>query len=167
MALLRFRLANIIVAVLRSTALRRVVDGLPGPHRYPHGETSSSLHPDVHTVRPHPSGLWVLRVDVGAPPTAQERSGATPLVCRGQKTVERTSAREVDRPFRIITGTGYKPRNFEDSYVTFWVRVPHLAWIHRPTTEWAVGSRGSWPRRLGDGPVTSSVAIGACETKSL
>jgi len=29
---LRFRLANIIVAVLRSTALRRVVDGLPDHH---------------------------------------------------------------------------------------------------------------------------------------
>ena len=29
---LRFRLANIIVAVLRSAALRRVVDGLPDRH---------------------------------------------------------------------------------------------------------------------------------------
>ena len=52
MALLRFRYAYIIVAVLRSTSLRRVVDGLPGRHRFPHGETSSSLHPDVNTVRP-------------------------------------------------------------------------------------------------------------------
>jgi hypothetical protein len=33
MALLRFRLAYIIVAVLRSTALRRVIDGSPGRHR--------------------------------------------------------------------------------------------------------------------------------------
>ena len=56
MALLRFRYAYIIVAVLRSTALRRVVDGSPGRHRHLHGETSSSLHPDVNTVRPHPPG---------------------------------------------------------------------------------------------------------------
>ena len=56
MALLRFRLAYIIVAVLRSTALRRVVDGSLDHHRSSHGETSSSLHPEVNTVRPHPSG---------------------------------------------------------------------------------------------------------------
>ena len=56
MALLRFRHAYIIVAVLRSTALRHVVDGSSGRHLRHHGESSSSLHPDVHTVRPHPSG---------------------------------------------------------------------------------------------------------------
>jgi hypothetical protein len=56
MALLRFRYAYIIVAVLRSTALRRVVDGSLDHHRHRHGDTSSSLHPDVNTVRPHPSG---------------------------------------------------------------------------------------------------------------
>ncbi len=56
MALLRFRLAYIIVAVLRSTALRRVVDGSLDHHRHRHGDTSSSLHPGVNTVRPHPSG---------------------------------------------------------------------------------------------------------------
>ena len=56
MALLRFRHAYIIVAVLRSTALRRVVDGLSDRHLRHHRESSSSLHPDVHTVRPHPSG---------------------------------------------------------------------------------------------------------------
>ena len=56
MAFLRFRLAYIIVAVLRSTALRRVVDGSLDHRRHPHGETSSSLHPGVNTVRPHPSG---------------------------------------------------------------------------------------------------------------
>jgi hypothetical protein len=44
------------VAVLRSTALRRVVDGSLGHHRQLHGETSSSLHPGVNTVRPRPSG---------------------------------------------------------------------------------------------------------------
>jgi hypothetical protein len=56
MALLRFRYANIIVAVLRSTALRRVVDGSPGHLRSAKGKTSSSLHPGVNTVRPHPPG---------------------------------------------------------------------------------------------------------------
>ena len=56
MALLRLRLAYIIVAVLRSTALRRVVDGSLDHHRYRHGETSSSVLPGVNTVRPHPSG---------------------------------------------------------------------------------------------------------------
>ena len=56
MALLRFRHAYIIVAVLRSTALRRVVDGSPDRLRALYGETSSSLHPAVNTVRPHPSG---------------------------------------------------------------------------------------------------------------
>jgi hypothetical protein len=56
MALLQFRLAYIIVAVLRSTALRRVVDGSLDHRRHRHGETSSSLHPGVNTVRPHPPG---------------------------------------------------------------------------------------------------------------
>jgi hypothetical protein len=56
MALLRFRFASIIVAVLRSTALRRVVDGSPGRLHPANGEPSSSLHPDVNTVRPHPAG---------------------------------------------------------------------------------------------------------------
>ena len=56
MAFLRFRLAYIMVAILRSTALRRVVDGSLDHHRHAHGETSSSLLPDVNTVRPHPSG---------------------------------------------------------------------------------------------------------------
>jgi hypothetical protein len=56
MALLRLRLAYINVAVLRSTALRRVVDGSLDHRRHRHGETSSSLHPGVKTVRPHPSG---------------------------------------------------------------------------------------------------------------
>jgi hypothetical protein len=56
MALLRFRLAYIIVAVLRSTALRRVVDGSLDRHLNRHGEPSSSLHPVVNTVRPHPLG---------------------------------------------------------------------------------------------------------------
>src|SRR5271169_331316 len=98
MALLRFRYAYIIVAVLRSTALRRVVDGLPDRHRYPSGETSSSLHPDVNTVRPRPSGCGRSVLTPGAPPTAQQQSGAAPLVRRGQKAVKRSSAREVDRP---------------------------------------------------------------------
>jgi hypothetical protein len=56
MALLRFRYAYIIVAVLRSTALRRVVDGSPAPRRCRRRGRSSSLHPDVNTVRPHPLG---------------------------------------------------------------------------------------------------------------
>ena len=56
MAFLRFRLAYIIVAVFRSTALRRVVDGSLDRHRDRHGDTSSSLHPGVNTVRPRPSG---------------------------------------------------------------------------------------------------------------
>ena len=101
MALLRFRYAYIIVAVLRSTALRRVVDGLPGRHRHPHGETSSSLHPDVNTVRPHPSGSGRSVLTSGPRPTAHEQSGAAPLVRRGQKAVRRSFAREVDRPFHI------------------------------------------------------------------
>jgi hypothetical protein len=40
----------------------------------------------------------------GAPPTAQGRSSAAPLVRRGQQTVIGTFAREVDRPFHIIVG---------------------------------------------------------------
>ena len=55
MAFLRFRLAYIIVAVFRSTALRRVVDGSLDRHRDRTGP-SSSLHPGVNTVRPRPSG---------------------------------------------------------------------------------------------------------------
>ena len=102
MALLRFRLAYIIVAVLRSTALRHVVDGSLDHRRHRHGETNSSLHPGVNTVRPHPFGLRALRVDTGAPPTAQKQSGTAPLVRRVQKTVRRTGAREVDRPFHFI-----------------------------------------------------------------
>jgi hypothetical protein len=105
MALLRLWLAYIIVAVLRSTALRRVVDGSLDRHRPRHGETSSSLHPDVDTVSSSPFGVRALRVDVGAPPTAQERSSAAPLVRRVQKAVIRTFAREVDKPFHIIAGT--------------------------------------------------------------
>ena len=105
MAFLRFRLAHIIVAVLRSTALRRVVDGSPDHHRYRTG-TSSSLLPGVNTVRPHPFGLRALRVGTGAPTDCSKRSSAAPLVRRGQKTVPRIFAREVDRPFHIIAGTG-------------------------------------------------------------
>jgi len=105
MAFLRFRLAYIIVAVLRSTALRRVVDGSLDHRHRPNGDASSSLHPGVNTVRPHPFGLRALRVDTGAPPTAQKQSGAAPLVRRVQKAVRRTFAREVDRPFHITAGT--------------------------------------------------------------
>ena len=39
------------------------------------------------------SGLRALRIDVGAPPTAQEQSSAAPLVRRGQETVIGTFAR--------------------------------------------------------------------------
>ena len=37
-----------------------------------------------------PFGLRALRIDAGAPPTAQERTGAAPLVRRGQKPVIET-----------------------------------------------------------------------------
>ena len=102
MALLRFRYAYIIVAVLRSTALRRVVDGSPGRHRYPHGETSSSLLPVVNTVRPHPSGSGRSVLTTGPPPTAHSHSSTAPLVRRVQKAVIGTVARGVDKPFHII-----------------------------------------------------------------
>ena len=92
MALLRFRYAYIIVAVLRSTALRRVVDGSPGRHRRQHREWSSSLHPTSIPFVLALSGLRALRIDVGAPPTAQEQSSAAPLVRRGQETVIGTFA---------------------------------------------------------------------------
>ena len=104
MALLRLRLAYIIVAVLRSTALRRVVDGSLDHLRYRHGETSSSLHPGIQHRSSSPFGLRALRVDAGAPPTAQDRSGAAPLVRRVQKAGRRTFAREIDRPFHINAG---------------------------------------------------------------
>ena len=56
MAFLRFRLVYIIVAVFRSTALRRVVDGSLDRTAIGTGSTSSSLHPGVNTVRPRPPG---------------------------------------------------------------------------------------------------------------
>jgi len=126
MAFLRFRYAYIIVAVLRSTALRRVVDGLPGRRRFPDGETSSSLHPDVNTVRPHPSGCGRSVLTSGAPSTAHEQSGAAPLVRRGQKAVKRSFAREVDRPFHIITG----PEALNDTCVTSTQWTELAEWRH-------------------------------------
>jgi hypothetical protein len=102
MAFLRFRLAHIIVAVLRSTALRRVVDGSLDHHRYRTGP-SSSLLPGVNTVRLHPSGFGrsVLTPGPHRLLNAIKRriSGAS-----RSKTVLRTFAREVDRPFHIIAG---------------------------------------------------------------
>ena len=103
MAFLRFRLAHIIVAVLRSTALRRVVDGSLDHHRYRTGP-SSSLLPGVNTVRPHPSGFGRSVLTPG-PHRLLKSNQAPHLWCVAvQKTVRRTFAREVDRPFHIIAG---------------------------------------------------------------
>ena len=104
MALLRFRLAYIIVAVLRSTALRRVVDGSLDHRRHPHGETSSSLHPDVNTVRPHPSGSGRSVSTPGPHRLLRSNQAPAPLVRRVQNAVRRTFALEVDRPFHINAG---------------------------------------------------------------
>ena len=49
-----------------------------------------------------PFGLRALRIDVGAPPTAQERSGAAPLVRRGPKDSSQDLRGGVDTPFHII-----------------------------------------------------------------
>ena len=106
MALLRFRLAYIIVAVLRSTALRRVVDGSLDHHRHQHGETSSSLHPGVNTVRPHPSGSGRSVLTPG-PHRLLKSDRAPHLWCVAvQKAVRQTIAGEVDGPFHIIAGNG-------------------------------------------------------------
>ena len=106
MALLRFRLAYIIVAVLRSTALRRVVDGSLDHHRHPHGETSSSLHPGLNTVRPHPSGSGRSVLTPG-PHRLLKSDQAPHLWCVAAKRQRKEDLRgEVDRPFHIIAGTG-------------------------------------------------------------
>ena len=62
MAVLRFRLAYFIVAVLRSTTLRRVVEHFLALHHEVFGESGSSLHPGLNSVRPRPAdcGRWVL-----------------------------------------------------------------------------------------------------------
>ena len=104
MAFLRFRLAYIIVAVLRSTALRRVVDGSLDRHRDRHGDTSSSLHPGVNTVRPRPSGSGRSVLTPGPHRLLRSNQARAPLVRRDQEAVRRTDAREVDRPFHIIAG---------------------------------------------------------------
>ena len=105
MALLRFRLAYIIVAVLRSTALRRVVDGSLDHHLDRHGETSSSLHPVVNTVRPHPLGSGRSVLTTGPHRLLMSTRAPHPLVRRGQKTLIRTWVRGVDKPFHIIAGS--------------------------------------------------------------
>jgi hypothetical protein len=80
MAVLRSRLAYIIVAVLRSTPLRRVVEHPAHPRR-PRG-VSSSLHPGVNIVRPRPNGLRALRVDPRTPSPAYRQTSAEPPVRR-------------------------------------------------------------------------------------
>jgi hypothetical protein len=127
MALLRFRHAYIIVAVLRSTALRRVVDGSPDRLHPAHGETSSSLHPAVNTVRPHPSGSGRSVLTAGTPPTAQEHSGAAPLLRRGPKPVKTSLARGVDMPFHINAGPATS--NPSDDRRIFFAYVESLAGV--------------------------------------
>ena len=106
MALLRFRYAYIIVAVFRSTALRRVVNGSPGRHLSQDRDWSSSLHPDVNTVRPHPSGSGrsvltpgPLRLLIHT--RRRRTSGAS-----RSKDSDRDRRRGVDRPFHIIARLG-------------------------------------------------------------
>ena len=101
------------MAVLRSTALRRVVEYILGHHQELYREPGSSLRPGLNTVRPHPSGSGRSVLTPGPPPTAQQQSSAAPLVRRGQKTVIGTLAREVDRPFHINAGSVSLSRRFQ------------------------------------------------------
>src|SRR6516165_5670652 len=103
MAVLRSRFAYIIVAVLRSTALRRVVEYTHGPHHTPFGEMSSSLHPGLNTVRPRPSDCGRCVCDPGVPVVCSTALIAAPLVRRAQKLEETGVPRGLDRPFHIIT----------------------------------------------------------------
>jgi len=104
MAVLRFRLAYIIVAVLRSTALRRVVEHFLGHHHELRGESSSSLHPGLNTVRPRPSscGRCVLTPGPRRLLMAVKRrtSGAS-----RSKQVKTSVSGNLDIPFHIIAGT--------------------------------------------------------------
>jgi hypothetical protein len=74
----------------------------PSPPRV----SSSSLHPGVNTVRPRPHGLRALRVDPGAPSTAQPHthkrrtSGST-----RPKRPPRTRLSTIDKPFHINAGS--------------------------------------------------------------
>ena len=93
------------MAVLRSTALRRVVEYILDHHQELYGEPSSSLHPGLNTVRPRPSDCGRCVCDPGVPVVCSTALIAAPLVRRGQKAVIGTLAREVDRPFHINTGS--------------------------------------------------------------
>ena len=101
MAFLRLRLAYIIVAVLRSTALRRVVDGSLDHHRHPDEETSSSLLPSVNTVRPHPSGSGRSVLTPG-PHRLHRAIERRTFGASRSKDSDRDLRGEVDRPFHII-----------------------------------------------------------------
>ena len=85
-----------------------------------------------------PFGLRALRVDTGAPPTAQKRSGGAPLVRRIQKAVIRTFAWEVDRPFHINAGivAAKKPTPRPASAGSFPVPGP-VDWASLPAREGA------------------------------
>jgi len=94
MAVLRSRFAYIIVAVLRSTALRRVVEYTHGPHHTPFGEMSSSLHPGLNTVRPRPSDCGRCVLTPGSPSSAQLHSSPH-LWCVALRSWKKQASREV------------------------------------------------------------------------
>ena len=126
MAFLRFRLAHIIVAVLRSTALRRVVDGSPDHHRYRTG-ASSSLLPGVNTVRPHPSGSGRSVLTPGPHRLLKAIKRRTSGASRS-KDGDKDLRGEVDRPFHIIAGrvgqfgtTGIPAQTIQSACLGRWV----------------------------------------------
>jgi len=87
MALLRFRLAYIIVAVLRSTALRRVVEGLHARHR---SQGDMEKQPPSDLGDPIVCSLTIER---------STSSGSRPI------SSQTPAVRGLDKPFHIIAGT--------------------------------------------------------------
>jgi hypothetical protein len=172
MAVLRSRLAYIIVAVLRSTPLRRVVEHNPDHHRHHYGASSSSLHPGLNTVRPRPTGLRALRVDPETPSTAQPQTSAEPPVRRAQHPTHETVAtrltnRSTSTPVRWqwgpLLGVGDRARHAAFSPLSQ-ERLPARKG-HRPgraarprsrNCSWRVAPRGGPnPRGRGVAPVGS------------
>jgi len=86
MALLRFRLAYIIVAVLRSTALRRVVEGLHARHR---SQGDMEKQPPSDLGDPIVCSLTIER---------STSSGSRPI------SSQTPAVRGLDKPFHIIAG---------------------------------------------------------------